>query len=108
MPSYAKFLKEILFNKRKTEEHEIVASTEEHSVAIQNKLSDELKDPSSFSIPCPIGNELIDRALCHSGSSVSLMPFSLYKKFNLSKMRPTTISLQLVDRSIKYLSLIHI
>jgi len=29
MPSYAKFLKEILSNKRKLEEHETVASTEE-------------------------------------------------------------------------------
>jgi len=34
MPSYAKFLKEILSNKRKLEEHEIVALPEECSVAI--------------------------------------------------------------------------
>jgi len=37
MPSYAKFLKEILSNKRKPEEHETVALTEECSAAIQNK-----------------------------------------------------------------------
>jgi len=38
MPSYAKFLKEILSNKRKLEAHEIVALTEECSAMIQNKL----------------------------------------------------------------------
>ena len=48
MPSCAKFLKEILSNKRKLEEHEIVAFTEECNAAIQNKLPAKLKDPSSF------------------------------------------------------------
>ena len=38
MPSYAKFLKEILSSKRKLEEHETVALTEVYSAAIQNKL----------------------------------------------------------------------
>ena len=38
MFSYANFLKEILSNKRKLEEHETVALTQECSVAIQNKL----------------------------------------------------------------------
>ena len=36
MPSYAKFLKEILSNKRKLEEHETMALTEKCSAAIQN------------------------------------------------------------------------
>jgi len=64
MPSYAKFFKEILSNKRKLEEHEMVALTEECSAAIQNKLPAKLKDPDSFSNPCLIGNKPIDRALC--------------------------------------------
>ena len=38
MPSYAKFLKEILSNRRKLEEYENAASTEECIAAIQNKL----------------------------------------------------------------------
>jgi len=45
MPSYAKFLKEILSNKRKLEEHETVALTEECSVMIQNKLPLSLRIP---------------------------------------------------------------
>ena len=38
MPSYAKFLKEILSNKRKLEEHKTVALTEECSAAIQTSF----------------------------------------------------------------------
>jgi len=38
MPSYAKFLKGILSDKRKLKEHETVALTEECSVVIQNKF----------------------------------------------------------------------
>jgi len=49
MPSYAKFLKEIIYNKRKIEEDETVNLTEECSAIIQNKLPPKLKDPGSFS-----------------------------------------------------------
>jgi len=75
--------------------------TEECSVAIQN-LPAKLKDPGSFSIPCLIGNVSINHALCDLGPSVSLIPLSLCEKLELGEMRPTTISLQLEDRSVKY------
>jgi len=88
MPSYAKFLKEILSNKRKLEEHETVALTEECSAAIQNKIPAKLKDPGSFSIPCLIGNVFINHALCDLRSHVSLMPLSMFEKLELGEMRP--------------------
>jgi len=44
----------------------------------------------------------IDHALCDLGSSVSLMPFSMCEKLDLREIRPTSISLQLADRSVKY------
>jgi len=93
MSSYAKFLKEILSNKRKLEEHETVALTKECSAVIQNKLPAKLKDPDSFLIPCLIGNVLLDCALCDLRSSVSLMPLSLCEKLGLGEIRLTTISL---------------
>ena len=45
MPMYAKFLKEILSKKRKIDEHEIIALSEECSVAVLNKLPAKFKDP---------------------------------------------------------------
>ena len=93
LPLYATFLKEIFSNKRKLEEHETIALTEECSAAIQNKLPAKLKDPDSFSIPCLIGDVPINRALFDLGSSMSLMPLSMCEKLKLGQIRPTPISL---------------
>jgi len=41
-------MKEILSNKRKLEEHEMIILTEECSAILQNKLPPKLKDPGSF------------------------------------------------------------
>ncbi|GKV49749.1 hypothetical protein SLEP1_g56483 [Rubroshorea leprosula] len=102
MPSYAKFLKEILANKRKLEEFEMVKLNEECSAILQNKLSPKLKDPGSFSIPCIIGNVNFDKVLCDFGANINLMPFHVFRKLGLGEPSPTTVSLQLADRSIKY------
>ena len=83
MPSYAKFLKEIFSNKRKIEEDETINLTEECSVIIQNKLPPKLKDPGSFSIPCVIGFETIEKSMCDLGASVSLMSLSLCERLDI-------------------------
>ncbi|PNX62319.1 hypothetical protein L195_g061089, partial [Trifolium pratense] len=54
MPSYAKFLKELLTKKRKPLDEEMVSMTEECSALIQRKLPQKKKDPGSFTIPCSI------------------------------------------------------
>ncbi|XP_050909225.1 uncharacterized protein LOC127123002 [Lathyrus oleraceus] len=102
MPSYAKFLKEIPSNKKKLGDDETVMLISEYSAIIQNNVPPKLKDPGSFSIPCVIGKFIIDKALCDLGASVSLMPLSTCEKLNLGELTPTKMSLQLVDRSVKY------
>ena len=74
MPSYAKFLKEILSNKKNIEDNETILLTAECSAIIQNNMPPELKDPGSFSIPYVIGKFVIDKALCDLGANISLMP----------------------------------
>ncbi|KAK7314094.1 hypothetical protein VNO77_39304 [Canavalia gladiata] len=102
MPSYAKFMKELLSKKRRLKEDETVALTEECSAIIQRKLPQKLKDPGSFSIPCTIGNLQIGKALCDLGASINLMPLSIMKKLKIEEVKPTTMCLQLADRSIKH------
>ena len=102
MPSYAKFLQDLLSNKEKLLETTTVALTEECSVIIQNKQPPKLSDPESFSIPYSVGDITISRALCNLGASVSLMPYSICKKLRVGELKPTAISLQLADRSVKY------
>jgi hypothetical protein len=85
-------LKDILSNKRKLEEHETVMLTEESSAILQKKLLPKLKDPRSFTIPCTIGNSYFDKVLCDLGTSINLMPFSVFRKLGLGEAKPTTIS----------------
>ena len=56
MSKYAKFMNEILKNKRKLENHETIMLNEECSAILLNKLPPKLKDPASFTIPCAIRN----------------------------------------------------
>nr|XP_016467645.1 PREDICTED: uncharacterized protein LOC107790255 [Nicotiana tabacum] len=97
MPSYAKFLKEILSNKRKMEEVSVVKLTEKCSAILQNKLPHKLGDPGSFTIPCTVGGVQFENALCDSGASINLIPFSIFRKLELGEMKDTGVSIQLAD-----------
>ncbi|KAJ9538944.1 hypothetical protein OSB04_031677 [Centaurea solstitialis] len=57
-----------------------------------------------FGCPCTILDTKthIHRALCDLGASVSLMPLAIANKVHMGELKATNISLQLVDRSIKY------
>lgn len=102
IPLYAKFLKEILSNKNKLEDDETMTLNAECSAIIQSNMPPKLKDPGSFSLPCVIGKFIIDRTLCDLGDSVSLMSLSIYERLKLGELRPTKMSLQLADHSVKY------
>ncbi|XP_050895834.1 uncharacterized protein LOC127102514 [Lathyrus oleraceus] len=102
MPSYVKFLKKILSNKKKVEDNETVTLTVECSAIIQNNMPPKLKDLGSFFLPCIIGKFVIYKALCNLGASVSLMPLSICERLKLREVRPTRMSLQLANHSIKF------
>ncbi|XP_073272456.1 uncharacterized protein [Primulina huaijiensis] len=102
MPNYAKFIKDVMSKKRKLQEFETVKLTEECSAILQRKLPQKLKDPGSFTIPCVIGGSRVNRALCDLGASINLMPFSIYRTLELGEVKPSTITLQLADRSLTY------
>ena len=100
IPNYVNFMKEIKRNKKKLEAYRKVNLSENCSVIIQRKLPKNIKDPSSFTIPCIIGERTFSKALCDHGASINLMSFSMAKKLNLGEITPTTLSLQMVDRSL--------
>ncbi|XP_062104400.1 uncharacterized protein LOC133815598 [Humulus lupulus] len=73
MSNYVKFMKDILTKKRQLGEIETMALTKKCSSFSQNKFPPKMKDPGSFTIPCTIG---------------------------IGELRPTTVTLQLADRSL--------
>ncbi|KAL4303729.1 hypothetical protein GQ457_10G008070 [Hibiscus cannabinus] len=66
---------------------------------LHNRLPPKLKDPDIFTIPCAIGNHYIGKALCDLGANINLMPKSVFQRLGIGKARPTTVMLQLVNRS---------
>ncbi|XP_073121597.1 uncharacterized protein [Henckelia pumila] len=102
MPNYAKFLKDLLKNKKKLNDLTQATMNEECSAVLQNRLPRKLQDPGSFSIPCQIENLSLKNVLCDLGSSINLMPYSLARKLGVENIEPVSISLKFADGSIKY------
>ena len=100
MPLYAKFLKEILSKKRRFAEEGVVNLTATCSAVIKKNLPEKMKDPRSFTIPCTIGGFEIKKALCDSDEIINLMPLFVVKKLSLGELTPTTVTLQMVDRTM--------
>ena len=100
IPLYAKFLKEILSKKRRIAEEGVVNLTPTCSAVIKKNLPKKMKDPGSFTIPCIIGEFEFQKALCDLGASINLMPLSVAKKLSLGELTPTTVTLQMEDRTM--------
>ena len=58
MPSYVKFMKDILSKKIRLSDFETMNLTEECTAILQRKLPQKLKDPGSFTSPCTIENSI--------------------------------------------------
>ena len=56
--------------------------------------------PGSFNISCTIRNHEFGKALYDSGASINLMPFSVVKTLILGELTPTTMSLQMTNRTV--------
>ncbi|XP_050915993.1 uncharacterized protein LOC127131102 [Lathyrus oleraceus] len=101
IPLYAKFMKDIISKKCPTH-IESVLLTEVCSAILQGmKILVKKKDIGSVTIPCTIGNKTFKKELTDLGSSVSLMPLSIYKKLGISSVQDTRITLQFADHSVK-------
>ena len=59
------------------------------------------KHPGCPTISVNIGGACVEKALLDLGASVNLLPYSVYKQPRLGELKSTTITLSLVDRSVK-------
>ncbi|CAN1752485.1 hypothetical protein LINPERHAP1_LOCUS4761, partial [Linum perenne] len=58
-------------------------------------------DPGSFTLPLVINDVKIEHSLVDLGTSVNVMPMSLFEKLNLGELAPTSMQLVFADRSLK-------
>jgi hypothetical protein len=102
VPTYAKYIRDILYKERPLPSTEVIKLTKECSAAIPNKLPEKKKDSGCPTIDCSIGDQHFNNALCDLGASVSVMPTAVYQKLDHSVLKPTSMCLQLTDQSVRY------
>ncbi|CAN6477108.1 unnamed protein product [Victoria cruziana] len=102
VPAYARFLKELYIKKGRSRRiPESVMLSEETSSLLQRRLPPKLEDPGAPIIPCVIGHIRVQRTLLDLGASVNVLPGYFYDAFQLEGLKPTSMTLQLADRSVK-------
>ncbi|XP_070007776.1 uncharacterized protein [Nicotiana sylvestris] len=99
MPGYAKFMKDLV-KKKRSMNCETIKTTHQESVIV-NSMAPKLKDHDAFTIPCTIGSADFAKALCDLGASINLMPYSVFKTLGIGQPRPTSMRLQMTDRTMK-------
>ncbi|KAI4971616.1 hypothetical protein ZWY2020_002530 [Hordeum vulgare] len=100
MSPYAKYMKDIVTNKRRILEVEI--STMLSNYTFKGRTPKKLGDPGVPTIPCSIKGNYVRTTLCDLGAGVSVMPLSLYRRVELDTLTPTEISLQMADKSTAF------
>jgi len=101
MPSYIKYMKELLTRKSSLRGGQIIVMNKECSALIQPELPTKRKDLGSFHIPCAIRETMFDKGLCDLGASINLMPLSLMKRLQINELMPTDVVIRLVDKTQK-------
>ncbi|XP_070019349.1 uncharacterized protein [Nicotiana sylvestris] len=101
MPGYAKMMKDLMSQKFDFQDLATVTLTQTCSAVVTRPIAEKLSDPGSFTIPCTIGDFAFAKALCDLGANINLMPLEIYKRLGIGRARPTSMLLQLADRTVK-------
>ena len=101
VPTYTKFLKDLFTVKRGLNVTKKAFLTEQVSAIIQCKSPMKYKDLGCPTISVNIRGTCVEKALLDLRASVNLLPYSVYKQLGLGGLKPMSITLSLVDRSMK-------
>nr|GEU88466.1 reverse transcriptase domain-containing protein [Tanacetum cinerariifolium] len=100
MPKFGPTIKTLLTNKDKLYELARTLLNEHCSAVLLKKLPKKLRDLGKFLIPCDFSGMAECLALADLGTSINLMPLSVWNKIYLPDLSPTCMTLELVDCSI--------
>ncbi|GJU02829.1 hypothetical protein Tco_1113167 [Tanacetum coccineum] len=69
------------------------------SALLKNHLLPKEQDLGSFILPCFIGKLDFKNALANLGASISIMPFSMYKRLGIGKLEPINMIIEMADNT---------
>ncbi|GJR47144.1 hypothetical protein Tco_1315247, partial [Tanacetum coccineum] len=97
--NYAKQMKYLVENKPRTEEDNEIKMNLRCSALLQNHLPPKEQDPGIVILPCSIGKLDFKNALADLGASISIMPFSMYKRLGIGKLEPINMLIEMADNT---------
>ncbi|GFZ12900.1 hypothetical protein Acr_23g0012850 [Actinidia rufa] len=95
--SVEKFEEERNVEKDESVENDQIGGKAHEGVGVRNNR----EDPGCPTVSIVIGATTIEHALLDLGASVNLLPYMVYKKLGLGELKPTSVTLQLADRSVR-------
>ncbi|XP_050919721.1 uncharacterized protein LOC127137293 [Lathyrus oleraceus] len=101
MPTYAKFMKDIISKRRTIDTNPIILIETCSAILLGMNIPMKKKDRGAITIPCTIRDRSFKKALIDLGASVSLMSLSIYKKLGIWVVQDTRMTLQFADHSVK-------
>ncbi|GKA90601.1 hypothetical protein Tco_0812471 [Tanacetum coccineum] len=100
-PNYTKCLQEMVSEKIKNKVMSMVKLNARCSAVLQNEISPKEKDPGCFILPCIIGNTTVSNTQADLAASISVMPFSMFKRLGLGTPKPIIMVIEMADRSMQ-------
>jgi len=67
-----------------------------------SQILEKCKDPGTFCVPCILGNNKFENAMLDLGTSINVMPLSIFKSISLGPLQPTSVVIQLANRSVAH------
>ncbi|XP_070013784.1 uncharacterized protein [Nicotiana sylvestris] len=101
MPGYEKMMKDLMSQKFDFQDLATITLTQTCSAVVTRPIVEKLSDLGSFTIPFTIANFAFAKALCDLGAIINLTPLAIYKRQGIRRARPTSILLQLANRTVK-------
>nr|XP_016474735.1 PREDICTED: uncharacterized protein LOC107796467 [Nicotiana tabacum] len=85
---------------RLTHDLSTVTLTQTCNAVVTRPMAQKVSDPGSFTILCTIESYAFAKALCDLGASIKLMSLAIYTKLGIDRARPTSMLMQLADRTV--------
>ncbi|GJS00732.1 zinc knuckle CX2CX4HX4C containing protein [Tanacetum coccineum] len=92
-------MKYLVENKPRTEEDNEIRMNPRCSALLQNHMPPKEQDPGSLILPCSIGKLDFKKALADLGASITIMPFSMYKRLGIGKLEPINMLIEMADNT---------
>ncbi|XP_070035996.1 uncharacterized protein [Nicotiana tomentosiformis] len=100
MPGYAKMMKDLMSQKFDFQDLSTVTLTQTCNAVVTRPMAQKVSDPGSFTILCTIESYAFAKALCDLGASIKLMSLAIYTKLGIDRARPTSMLMQLAERTV--------